>query len=103
MDPKYILDTIHNNTSEEIFSKIMALENNVDYIQSLIFEAEMIYNEKEKNSLSFDVEEMKERLHKIFLEERISLIHKELDLAKDSEKKDLLQKIQVLTQEKNGT
>ena len=103
MNPKDVLDVIENNTSKETFEKIVSLENHTQYIESLIFEAEMIYSEKEKHSLSFDVGEMKERLHKKFLEEKISLLHKELDLANDSEKKDLLQKIQVVTQEKNGT
>lgn len=103
MQPKDVLDIIQKNTSDEMFEKIVALENNDQYIESLIFKAEMLYSEKEENSLSFDVGEMSERLHKKFLEEKISVLHKSLDLAKDSEKIGILKKIQDLNKEKNGT
>ena len=103
MQPKDVLDIIQKNTSDEMFEKIVALENNGQYIESLIFKAEMLYSEKEENSLSFDVNEMSERLHKKFLEEKISVLHKSLDLVKDSEKIGILKKIQDLNKEKNGT
>ena len=103
INPEDVLDIIRKNTSDDVFEKIISLENNPDYIQSLIFEVEMMYNEKEENALSFDVKEMSERLHKKFLEEKISSLHKKLDLAKDSERKEILKKIQDLNKEKNGT
>lgn len=103
MEPKKILEVIEKNTSKEIFKKIIELKTNTKYIELLIFDIEMLYDKKEKHALIFDINEMADRLHQKFLEEKILFLNKKISLARDSEKKGILEEIQNLNKEKNAS
>ncbi len=103
VEPKKILEVIEKNTSKEIFKKIIELKTNTKYIELLIFDIEMLYDKKEKHALIFDINEMADRLHQKFLEEKILFLNKKISLARDSEKKGILEEIQNLNKEKNAS
>ncbi len=103
VEPQKILKIIEDNCEEELFQQILDLEEKQkDYVDDLIFQVEEIYNEKEKHALEYDLEEMERRLRVEAINEKISKLHKKLDLASEEEKMEILQEIQELTKKKNG-
>ncbi len=104
IEPEKILEVIEKYTDEEKFKKILSLpEKYKDFVSSLIFEAEVLYEEKEKGALLYDLEEMYSRLEKEFLEEKIIFLKKEIEfLIDDSQKKEKMIELQELIQKKNN-
>jgi hypothetical protein len=102
--PESILNIIRKNSTVELYEAILALEKKQEnYIQSLIFETEELYDKKDQNALKYDLEEMENRLRQESLKEEILKLQKELDLASDSERIKILKKIQKLTKEKDAS
>ncbi len=103
VDHKKVLEIIKKYTSEKTLQDILNLEDNhSEYLSSLIFEIEILYAEKETHALEYDLQEMTERLEREKIKNEISILKKELYLANENERKEILQKIQKLNQKKHG-
>ncbi len=95
-NPEDILDKIKYFTDKNFIEKILNFEQNI--IDDLIFAVELIYKEKEKNALFFDLENYYQRLEENNKKEKISKLLKEINFLNDSEKKEkILKEIQELT------
>ena len=102
VDPKKILKSIEKSSSEEVFKKIVQLKDNSEYVDSLIFEVEVLYGKGDIHSLEFDIASMEKRLEEIVRDEEVACLRKKIDLCNESEKKEILEKIQKIMKEKNG-
>ena len=98
-DPENILKKIEFFTDKTFVKKILNL--NKDIIDSLILEVELIYKEREKESLNFDLDSDYKRLKNILKKEQLSNLQKKLQTEKDSSKiKEILQQIQQINENK---
>ena len=93
VDYKKIIEIIKKYSTEEIFEKVLNLEKvNIEYVENLIFEIELIYSEKDKHKLDFDIESFIERLDNNNLEKKIA----------EAQKKNDLKSLIILSRKKDG-
>jgi hypothetical protein len=93
VDYKKIIEIIKKYSTEEIFEKVLNLEKgNIEYVENLIFEIELIYSEKDKHKLDFDIKSFIERLNDNNLDKKIA----------EAQKKNDLKSLIILSRKKDG-
>ena len=84
---------------EDTYQKILSLDKKI--IDVLILEVQVKFEEGTKENLIFSLESYEKRFEKNNIDNEVSKLTKKISFASEIEKKEILKKIQKLTQEKN--
>ena len=100
VDPNNLLEKIKKITDEEVFEKILGLDEKIKNL--LILEVQVKFEEETKENLEFSIKSYENRFEKNNIDNEMSELTKKISFANDLERKNILKKIQKLTEKKNN-